>query len=924
MDMDDPWGSPWADEFQPQQPATTKESHDSVGPIQRPQTPVKASSLALQGQTNSPWDEANDAEDDGFGDWGAVPHETAIGLDAAHDGWQKNLDDNTRLTTTDINGFSAAWNDPPAGPGEDISKLAPSLLPKSTDVIRQPSPDPWAFDGPSDEKPKLQPESPNYKNGNGESENSYFGWGVEGSPVETDGTSKSKPETSGIGIEKLLADGESPDSAIIDGPHKHQLEISNGSMLGEVHNEQEESLRNELEILPETEDATFRPPIEEQKHNGAENLNDLEENHDSPKLVSKPEQISTSPSSSPSEESHHEDIFSDSPRTSVEEDSKRPHLPRKVSSKVQELVEHFDTLAKKDEVPEIISGRTSVAEGLVEASELQDENMDVMDDMDDFGDFEDSQSEIVEFVEETGTVDSTPPTPESKVVSRDEEPVLKQSPKPRTPKKEYGPVDFTLDTSVISKLYPEAEDEASTESCFIPDKVPADSFTSTEQRKTWYRLIRYGPMRKHNMGDDENYVRVNWTQSEVRMETLKVVARWIEEDRISGRVVLGGGSKAGSMFGWNDQKADPASISAAFASKTTKKKAEAVPLESSVEVPREWPQGLVRDRSTSKGRSSSKGRRRSLIKAVKPPEKAISATQSPIADFGWNTSSANSPQKPHSRASSIHRSSGSISNAVPLTNSPSPIQKRSSLNRPSSVAGASKPVRESSPHNSISAAKTHTPMASSQPMAPEPAKTPSAAIAHFSNDDDDWGDMMSSPVTSTAPYFPQSKGLRHKKSQSFGGAFEPSKQPSAPVVQAQSINLERGHRPTVSFDQILMPERRSAQIGNSPEVPNLYSAPLSAFSPPVDTITPTQTIPAGNDDPWASVDFSFFESAPTAPPPPKAAPAPEPLPVKTVSFASTRASISSPGNHKPKEEIEQDRIVQSVVQGLPDLSYMLR
>jgi hypothetical protein len=31
-----------------------------------------------------------------------------------------------------------------------------------------------------------------------------------------------------------------------------------------------------------------------------------------------------------------------------------------------------------------------------------------------------------------------------------------------------------------------------------------------------------------------------------------------------------------------------------------------------------------------------------------------------------------------------------------------------------------------------------------------------------------------------------------------------------------------------------------------------------------------------------------------------------------------------PRSQKSREEIEQDRIVQSVVNGLPDLSYMLR
>ncbi|KAM3504825.1 hypothetical protein MY11210_008204 [Beauveria gryllotalpidicola] len=93
----------------------------------------------------------------------------------------------------------------------------------------------------------------------------------------------------------------------------------------------------------------------------------------------------------------------------------------------------------------------------------------------------------------------------------------------------------------------------------IPDTIlPSASFTTISERKTWYRLSRLGSARFHDNGDDEAaYRRVAWPSSNIRTKTLDIVRRWMEQDSIAGRVVLGGGRKAGgplgaSMFGWDD------------------------------------------------------------------------------------------------------------------------------------------------------------------------------------------------------------------------------------------------------------------------------------------------------------------------------------------------------------------------------------
>lgn len=915
MEMDDPWGSPWADEIQPPNPVSTKESYD-VGVVQRPKTPVKASSLALQEKTSSsPWDDLNDAED-GFGDWAADP---GTGLNGAEDdGWGRNLGNDIRFTKPDTNGFSEAWNTAPAIQQEDTLKLGPSGLPKSTGIVRQPALDPWAFDGPVDEPKPSYAETTGQETGEEANDTTLkdLGWESEENHHATNGDSQAWPETKDLASGGVAAEVDEADHSKADGLKGHTLEAVNDTI---GHTEVDSQAHNEstgagLELLPGAEDTI---PFEQQDSGRPEGR---DESKESEKLSNGPERASTSheadpmssrPSSSPSERSQHDDILSESPRTSLEEDPKRPQIPRKASSKVQELVEHFDTLAQKEETPSMISGRTSAAEVRVEVTAQPEDDAE---DLDDFGDFEDGQSEIDEPHEESETIETsaTPATPESKVSPKAPEAALSLSPEQRTLGKEYGPVDFIVDASRLSKLYPQDGDEASTESILIPDRAPHDSFTSTEQRKTWYRLSRYGPMRKHNMGDDENYTRVNWTQSEIKVETLKIVARWIEEDRMSGRVMLGGGSKAGSMFGWNDQKAAPTSISAAFASKATKKKAETAPVAPAVEVPREWPQGLVKERQSSKNRSPSKARRRSSVKSVKTPEEVKG---SPVANFGWNVVPESS-QKSHSRNTSSKGSFGSLSNAIPLTNSPSPTQKRASPSRSSSTT--SRPTdsiqKKPSPATNILLPPLHSKTVLS-PIAPTPA------AAEFFDGEDDWGEMISSPIASTPPVLPQPNGLRHKKSQSLIGNFSSATASMPSIVPRQSMDSAQTHRPMASFDDILKTKKNSPQSAKPPETFSAFSNLSSAFASPTSQTAATQPAAAGSSDPW---DLSFFDTPPAPAAPSQASPLPKSTPLKTVSFTNTRATPALPAIRKSKEELEQERIVQSVIKGLPDISYMLR
>ncbi|PTB69611.1 hypothetical protein BBK36DRAFT_1165863 [Trichoderma citrinoviride] len=111
---------------------------------------------------------------------------------------------------------------------------------------------------------------------------------------------------------------------------------------------------------------------------------------------------------------------------------------------------------------------------------------------------------------------------------------------------------FPIDLTLLDDLFPDTP-PITTEPELVPDVIIDDTFASGSERRAWYLISRFGSMRKHDMGDDDNYVRVGWAGSQIREQTTQTVRRWMEEDSITGRVVLGrrlGGSGA-AMFNWN-------------------------------------------------------------------------------------------------------------------------------------------------------------------------------------------------------------------------------------------------------------------------------------------------------------------------------------------------------------------------------------
>ncbi|KAG4439114.1 hypothetical protein IFR05_005401 [Cadophora sp. M221] len=860
--MDDPWGSsPWADEVQLPNPIKTKEN------APRPTTPVPAPKLGLEAKITSPW--GDDDDNDGFGDWAALPgeQEQTLGLDGATDGWGKHLADTGDLTKAPADALSADWDAHHALGSEEPSSLAPSLFPGALEPMRQPSPDPWAVNRNDKEE---------------DSEDTEVADRQEEQPDESLTTLESEklanpvPKTSQSN-ETLVPEPESED--------------------GETATTGDYTSENSATNSPETKEH-----LEEKALDGE------------PGSESQESDPVSRPSSSPSERSHHDELLQESPRTSFDEEPKpnRPQVPRKVSTKVQELVQHFDTLAKKEET-EPATIRTTSAQGANLEDDSEEESRENGED-DDFGDFEEGQSD------NEGPELDDPQTSEQ---------VVRQSPsngipQPQRPPstanaltKDYGVVEYKFDPSVLESIFLSGTLDPTSETIFIPDSVPFDSFSSTEQRKTWYRISRYGTMRKHNSGNDENYVRVNWKPSTIRNDTLKIVSRWIEEDRISGRVVLGGGSKGSTVFGWNDPKAPKIPLSDVFVKHGKKMTNLNNAVESVPEVPREWPKGLVRDRSTSKTRSpSSKPRRKSSVKAasvsISPDVQNSPAV--PVATFAWNSGSGAASQNVVS-PSSGKRLSGVVSDSIPPSDPNPPLRESWSPN--SSISSAI-------PGNHSITSQKSTPPAtvdtqSSAALTQRSIALPTLSMSTVMNDDDDWGEMVSTPATPTLPVIPPSKGLRHKKSQSFGGMSVNTSQDMTSKGW-MGDQAETSKRSTTSFDEILAPQTLVPPSSNPQDMSNadLLTNPVGDFK----SSAPVQSLSALSD-PWALADFSFFESTPA--PAPKAMPLPA---SKVAGSKSVKFDTPPPAaprrNHKSREELEHDRVVQSVVKGLPDLSYMLR
>ncbi|KAF7959923.1 hypothetical protein EAE96_001526 [Botrytis aclada] len=1005
MDMDDPWGSPWADELNNDDGLGSR-SIDNVADGNQ----VGKASEALRNNVNATWG----TSDDGFGDWeeDAGKKKGGLDLDGAAEQWDTpNRGRELEVVKDDVGALSPGWGNSSPSPARAAPKLSPSLLPEPVAIAREPSPDPWA-NAVLSEKSATVEDKPD--SGATIEKFDTFQEAIEEATDED--SEVDSPEV----FEAILPQPEDSDEPKFE-PVELPFDETNQMAIGGIESVDEEAIGLGIELEPKSDLCT---EIIEDKH------------HESDDTVlpstQVPEHESSRPSSSPSDISHHDELLPDSPRTSLDEEPKRVRTTRPASPNIQEPAKELNCPAKTEDelveedvkLEEEIEGSTepdnehaAVTKPEVAEDDAVDESSNAEepddDDFGDFGDFEEGFSDDGEEVVEDHNSIEQP-------ISSEMATPQNESSEIRSVKRPTGPVDFSIDLTSVRTLFGEAKedhDEAA-EKIFIPDTIIADTFASTEERKMWYRVSRYGTMRKYNTGDDENYIRISWAPSQVKQETQKIVARWMEEDRNDGHVSIDGTSKCGSFFGWNDPNAPPVPLATVLGSKRKSVKLEAkVAAKESVDAPRESSKEVTRDQSRSKSRSPSKPRERSSINSVDSGVDIKAPPPPPVAQLGW----ASSPAMQTASGSGItppdtgsfmksftlpmNSSFGSFGQLSPPLPSPAP---KSPIEPPPSFAQAVKKPRP------ISMPPPSTNSSNGKP----------ANLAFISNDldgdddeddDDEWGEMVSSPIVTEAPKFP-TRSLRHKKSMSLGDPLANSI--TLPNPQVTKLQSGFGLIPKSRLDQISGPKSpitlQSPQlsstipspISSNPSFVDLWSTPASTpvpiqstvlppsspvpsatvfsdrspqpiLSSPLNTtftdtwsqppppkissvsappITSTWSQPSSPSmpppstsmqDPWASVDFSFFDTPTPAPaivtgtapmflskqttkPRPQSYPAlPKP---KTVTFStpSPKPTSSPPAptyaNHdsKTKFEMDQNEIVKRIVGGLPDLGYMLR
>ncbi|KAJ6438345.1 proteinrelated to glucan 1, 4-alpha-glucosidase [Purpureocillium lavendulum] len=446
----------------------------------------------------------------------------------------------------------------------------------------------------------------------------------------------------------------------------------------------------------------------------------------------------------------------------------------------------------------------------------------------------------------------------------------------RSPKPRQSSVPFPVDLSQLDRLFP-ATPSTSVDPEPVPDVVIGDTFAAVSERKAWYRISRFGSIRKHNTSggydaDDDGYVRVGWAGSHVREETLRIVRRWMEEDSIGGRVVLGRrlGAGGANMFNW-DSEAPPVEIGELLRGKK---------------------------RAAAHGRQASAVVRGSVMSPTEPA-------------FAWSTSLPASPivpQPPESLPAAEKKKKSEDG----------PREPKQSLKRPASLQLPRPPEPiPAVPLPTSPLAQTHT------------AAADTIEDEEEGDEEDEWGEMVSSP---TEP--PGSLGASLSAAMDMNGRATPSTldKPSAvpPDDTDKSTLLERTEIRIVGA-----PSRK-----DDPWTADDSDSDDSSTSEDEmqHTLVTTKGVASSNDlDLWASPSSappngaivtpkqaaSPAEEPPSKPPPPPQPPTPTSQHSDSIS-APERESSPPPPKSTTTTTTADAELVARILRDLPDLSYMLR
>ncbi|KAI0515437.1 hypothetical protein F5B22DRAFT_607360 [Xylaria bambusicola] len=510
--MDDPWGSPWAstDNTSDNDPRSSSRADIFLSPPPKAFFGNGSASLSPQ----SPW--SGNHNDGGLNIWTAGGPRAD---DADNQNEWSTWVDSTRLSPR----LSGSGRESPLAWPENAA-ASPVFIANSRSrtpsILRHQSPDPWAVELPLSNKSDAElPDS------------------IKGTANEALAT-----ESGQVGATSQAYQN-------IAGNHRAQITNSENALVDD-----------EFTVRRNDSPRTSHELATEHANTGSQ-------------LDSVACELPSRPSSTCTTNSHDgpDRERQDSPITSIDEDrgGRIRNNSRKVSGKVQELVGIYDGLARavSEEPPALSRRRMSQAidrEDSAMRGKSEDGNDD---DGAGFGDFEDplSDESIIAPSPSRSFSSGLSSTPKAEInnsftqklegeAENDAVVVAETGPAQITrPLNQFKGMKFDANLSALDKLFPNASDQltsCSTEGREVPGHVINDSFETVSERKAWYRISRFGSMRKHNSGDDENYHRVAWPASQLHTDTIKIVRKWMEQDTYAGKAILGGPKRTG-FFDWD-------------------------------------------------------------------------------------------------------------------------------------------------------------------------------------------------------------------------------------------------------------------------------------------------------------------------------------------------------------------------------------
>ncbi|KAI1120071.1 hypothetical protein F5Y10DRAFT_259134 [Nemania abortiva] len=786
--MDDPWGSPWASTDAPSDndPSSSSRANIFLSP---PPKAFFSNAAGLSAQ--SPWSD----HDDGFGV--RKTGDRADGTDSQNEWstWAEAGIQTPRLSPR----LSSPSKETLAWPENAAASPVFIANPRSRtpSILRHHSPDPWATEFSLANRSDA--ELPNSLK-------------ITSSVIPT------------------IEAGQVEESSQAD-----QLNIESGL--------EEDKNNGELPAEEGFASEGARPTGESSRSKTCHDLVD-EHTETGSKLAPAVYDIPSRPSSACTIDSRDGPERQDSPITSIDEErgARMQNNSRKASGKVQELVGVYDGLARAaSEEPPAPSrretSRTASREKSSEHSEVDDDDEDYDDDGAGFGDFEDA---LANDDKATQSYDQAPPSLESPASKtelkgaaswelRDKEEkghiavAENASVEPQNMLNRFRHIRFDTHLASMDKLFsnlPDSVPDSSTEDWEISDHIINDSFTTISERKAWYRVSRYGSMRKHNSGDDENYHRVTWPTSQLHDDTIKIVRRWMEQDSYAGKATLGGTKRTG-FFDW-DSDAAPVGLDEVF-------------------------------------------QRR------KPVAKHIRTTSIPANNVIKTTLAEQRP----------YRNSTGISLATELQSANQPVVPVPTFGWNSEAPKDTLPTTFS--HITQSPYPTSVPV---QGHRPAPIQTTS-----IEEDDDDWGEMISSPRAAEVRIDPSVSTLPFP-------TIPTENHGSTPQLLLPTSGAGQSEQPTLPVLQTTQPPPSDA----------LLFSDISALD---------KTTQPPNRHPPKALSHGSISGCDT--------PSHNAVVSRTaVDEASAAAAAAPIPSNQSKSGSQDDIIVQKILQRLPDLSYMLR